>query len=567
MFDRELARAGQLNRRGAYRDAVDALDRALAIAGTARERARALIGLAHVLPRQGDLQAALRRASEAVAQVRALDPPDSGDDDRDRWLAEALTELCYVYASFLMGRDALQAGRQALAAARRAGDPVREGWALNRLAVANASMDQAEQATHDTMQALEIAQQHEAQDRELLLSCLNNLAHFWLQAHAEALRNEDRSAAAEALEHAEPYALRAAELVKAEGNPFLVVVTLSNRVEHLLGAGGYARALDIADEYERIALAHGYAGMVQQARAQRALLRVRQDGPDADEALADMQSLLDGGGEGKGENAPTLPGRLRRQLCLAMYQARKRRGDFARALAAHEQLSALERAFARNAMALQTEAMLIRQEFLQAQARAEHALRDARRERERAEQAEQEQHKLRQQAAELGRMAHEDALTGLNNRRHAEFALPLLLERARQEQRPIALGLLDVDHFKQVNDVHGHGMGDQVLQRIAQLLRGQLRSADLIARVGGEEFMLVFVGVPAERAQEISERLRQAVAGYAWSDLTPSLTVTASIGLAVGEPPERSDRLVETADQALYTAKHGGRNRIHTLPT
>ena len=561
MFERELARALQMSRRGAYRDATDALELALVAADSVRDRARALILIAHNLPRQGDLQAALRRASEAVAVAYGISGPD-----QDRWQAEAMTELCYVYAQFQMGRDAVQAGWQALAAARRAADPVREAWALNRLAVAHAIADQIDQACRDTLQALEIAQQHhDAADRELMLSCLNNLAHFWLQAHGEALRDDEHAAAAIALAQAEPYAVRAAELVREEGNPFLIVVSLSNLVEYQLGAGAIDEALAHADEYEQLAVRHGYAGLIQQARAQRAQLQLKRDdsagATDAFEALEAMRDLV-------AQPAPhQLPARLRRQLAIAMHRGYKQRGDPAKALEAHELLAALERQSARNAMALQTEAMLIRQEFEQAQARAEHALQDARRERERADQAEQEQQRLRQQAAEFGRMAHEDALTGLNNRRHAEFALPLLLDRARLEGKTIALGMLDIDHFKQVNDGFGHGIGDLVLQKVAQLVKRQLRSADLIARVGGEEFMLVFVGATPAKAQEICERLRAVVAGHLWGELTRGLRVTISIGLAAGVPPQRPQQLVEAADQALYVAKDSGRNRVQYQAT
>ncbi|MBB3194412.1 GGDEF domain-containing protein [Roseateles terrae] len=559
MFQRELARALDLSRRGAYRDATDALERSLAAASDDRERVLTLTALAHILPRQGDLQAALRRASEAVALARQT--PGEGYDTR---LAEALTELSFVYSQFLMGRDALQAAGQALAAARLARDPVREAWALNRLAVAYAAMDQTEQACQDTLQALEIAQgrvdrERADADRELLLSCLNNLAHFWLQAHGEALRNNDRSAAAEALAQAGPYAERAATLVRGEPNPFIIAVTLSNQVEHLLGAGEHAQAAALIDEYDGLSRLHGYAGMQRQAQAQRALMNLKGRPSEVEAAVSTIQRLL------SGQEPPPLPARMRRQMSLAMYQACKARNDFARALAAHEQLSDLERQSARSAMALQTEAMLIRQEFEQAQARAEHALQDARRERERADHAEQEHSKLKRQADELGRMAHEDALTGLNNRRHAEFALPLLLERARQERRPIALGLLDVDYFKRVNDTWGHGMGDLVLQQVALCLRKQLRAADLLARVGGEEFMLVFVGVPSARAQEICERLRAAIARHAWNELAPKLTLTVSIGLSTAESPDHPQTLVETADQALYAAKNGGRNRVHQM--
>lgn len=559
MFQRELARAHDLSRRGAYRDATDALERSLAVAGDDRERVHILTALAHILPRQGDLQAALRRASEAVALARQT--PGEGFDAR---LAEALTDLAFVYAQFQMGRDAAQTAWQALAAARRAHDRVREAWALNRLAVAYAAMDQTEQACQDTLQALEIAQAHVDPDsahgdRELLLSCLNNLAHFWLQAHGESLRNGDRTGAAEALAQAGPYAQRAATLVREEPNPFIIAVTLSNQVEQLLGSGDLAQASGLIDEYEALSVRHGYAGMQRQARAQRALMGLRGDALTVDASVTAIQHLL------SGQDPPPLPARMRRQMSLAMYQTCKARGDFARALAAHEQLSELERQSARSAMALQTEAMLIRQEFEQAQARAEHALQDARRERERADQAEQEHSRLKRQADELGRMAHEDALTGLNNRRHAEFALPLLVERARQERKPIALGLLDVDFFKRVNDTWGHGMGDLVLQQVALCLRKQLRAADLLARVGGEEFMLVFVGVPAARAHDICERLRIAIARHGWKELAPNLQLTVSIGLSTAEAPPQPQLLVETADQALYAAKHGGRNRVQAM--
>ncbi|WAC75210.1 GGDEF domain-containing protein [Roseateles sp. SL47] len=554
MFERELARAHDLSRRGAYRDATDALERSLAAARDDHARVLTLTALAHILPRQGDLQAALRRASEAVALAR-----QTSGDGYDARLAEALTELSFVYSQFLMGRDALQTGWQALSAARRAGDPIREAWALNRMAVAYAAMDQTEQACQDTLQALEIAQTRPDGDKELLLSCLNNLAHFWLQAFGEAMRNGDRHAAGEALSYAGPYAQRAATLVREEHNPFIIAVTLSNQVEQLLGIGDTARASALIAEYDALARRHGYAGMERQARAQRALVHLRGTNKEVEAAILTIQSLL------SGEDPPPLPARMRRQLSLTLYQTCKARGDPARALAALEQLSELERQSARSAMALQTEAMLIRQEFEQAQARAEHALQDARRERERADHAEQEQTRLKRQADELGRMAHEDALTGLNNRRHAEFALPLLLERARQERKPIALGLLDVDHFKHVNDTWGHGVGDQVLQQVAGCLRRQLRAADLLARVGGEEFMLVFVGVTPARAQEICERLRAGIARHAWKDVAPELNLTVSIGLSACDLPERAQALVETADQALYAAKHGGRNQVHLM--
>lgn len=169
---------------------------------------------------------------------------------------------------------------------------------------------------------------------------------------------------------------------------------------------------------------------------------------------------------------------------------------------------------------------------------------------------------MHEHAAALDRAAHEDVLTGLHNRRHAEFALPLLVEGARQAGLQISLGVIDVDHFKRVNDQFGHGAGDLVLQQLAQLLRTKMRSADLLARVGGEEFLVVLVGIAPAEALEICERLRTAVAAHDWQRIKPGLSVHLSMGLAGGVPPAEAKTLMEWADQALYAAKRGGRNRV-----
>jgi diguanylate cyclase (GGDEF)-like protein len=122
---------------------------------------------------------------------------------------------------------------------------------------------------------------------------------------------------------------------------------------------------------------------------------------------------------------------------------------------------------------------------------------------------------------------------------------------------------LDVDHFKRINDTHGHAVGDAVLQQLAQLLRHRLRSADLLARTGGEEFLAVLVGSTPQQAAEICERLRLAVAEHDWAAITPGLAVRISVGIAGGTPPLAADTLLNRADHALYAAKRGGRNRVH----
>ncbi|MDO9092264.1 MAG: GGDEF domain-containing protein [Rubrivivax sp.] len=164
----------------------------------------------------------------------------------------------------------------------------------------------------------------------------------------------------------------------------------------------------------------------------------------------------------------------------------------------------------------------------------------------------------RQRAAEYAAAAERDALTGLGNRRHLERRCAELLPALAKEGAAVSLALLDVDHFKLVNDTHGHAAGDQVLVQLAQLLRENTRTGDVLARHGGEEFVIVLPGMPLQRAAEVCERLRERVAAHDWA-LTGGVTV--SIGL-VASPPHELRALLQRADEAMYRAKRDGRNSV-----
>lgn len=177
---------------------------------------------------------------------------------------------------------------------------------------------------------------------------------------------------------------------------------------------------------------------------------------------------------------------------------------------------------------------------------------------------------LRQQLQEIGALqtqlteqAVRDPLTGLYNRRHLAAALGPALLRCQAQQQPAALLLLDIDHFKQTNDQHGHAVGDQQLQLLGQLLQRHSRPQDLACRYGGDEFLLLFTGLDAAAALERTEALRQAFAGLPLRQGTLELPGTLSCGLAVF--PQHADgpeSLMLCADQALYQAKLQGRNRV-----
>jgi diguanylate cyclase (GGDEF)-like protein len=133
----------------------------------------------------------------------------------------------------------------------------------------------------------------------------------------------------------------------------------------------------------------------------------------------------------------------------------------------------------------------------------------------------------------------------------------------REDSLPVAAAMIDVDHFKRVNDTFGHGTGDEVLRRISQTIREGLRDSDIAVRFGGEELIVFLVGASALGAIEYGERVRSAV-GRQPLDLGNGIVVpiTVSVGIAVRDPREPLDSLIRRADEALYRAKAGGRNRV-----
>ncbi len=155
-----------------------------------------------------------------------------------------------------------------------------------------------------------------------------------------------------------------------------------------------------------------------------------------------------------------------------------------------------------------------------------------------------------------------DPLTGTGNRRMLELRLAEEIQRARRYQRTLTAVFLDLDHFKQVNDRHGHGVGDAVLVRVAESLNARLRHSDHLARFGGEEFVLLLTETGLDAALALVERMRTAVAELRIPELLPG-HITLSAGLAQWQPGESAEALLHRADQALYRAKAAGRNRAH----
>jgi len=163
--------------------------------------------------------------------------------------------------------------------------------------------------------------------------------------------------------------------------------------------------------------------------------------------------------------------------------------------------------------------------------------------------------------------ATRDGLTRVYNRKYLSEALPREVGFATRHGRPLSLMMIDIDHFKKINDTHGHSGGDFVLQSVARTLGVALRDEDTLARYGGEEFAAILRDTGAADALLCAERLRRGVEGMTYDFAGAKVAVTVSVGVATMLPdkPITHDKLVETADRCLYQAKRNGRNRVESV--
>lgn len=171
--------------------------------------------------------------------------------------------------------------------------------------------------------------------------------------------------------------------------------------------------------------------------------------------------------------------------------------------------------------------------------------------------------KLKEYAAEMERLATTDSLTGVCNRRHFLAVGEREISRASRYGRRLSLMMMDIDHFKLVNDTHGHAAGDATLRALSETCLAALRGNDIFGRFGGEEFTAILPEASSETAAEVAERLRQSIADLTVTFENRAIHVTVSIGVATLTPEDTSvEDLLKRADDALYQAKDAGRNRV-----
>ncbi len=169
---------------------------------------------------------------------------------------------------------------------------------------------------------------------------------------------------------------------------------------------------------------------------------------------------------------------------------------------------------------------------------------------------------LREMLAQVEKMATHDELTGLPNRRQVLDLLAHEERRSHRKNHPPCVAVIDIDHFKRVNDTKGHQAGDETLRQFARIMLETLRTGDVLARWGGEEFLLLLPDTPLDEAVQVMQRLRERCAAPGQWGEWHHLQVSFSAGIAALQPDETTQSAIARADAALYAAKHAGRNQV-----
>jgi diguanylate cyclase (GGDEF)-like protein len=338
----------------------------------------------------------------------------------------------------------------------------------------------------------------------------------------------------------EPLAREVVDLSKSLKDPFYDAFTLGNLGEILVHTAKLDEAKSFLDQSNALATKHNFSAVLSRVRCSYAELAL---------AVGDLSKSLALVAEARSDPATTGSPSTMLRIEYASYKAYAALGDYAQALRSLEALRLIESQRATQQLRARSQVMLTRLE----------ASENERRGIERAN-AVASAHAAR--ANELERAAYEDELTGLANRRALDYRLANLQSAAASTNQHVSLAMIDVDHFKQINDRFGHGVGDLVLQQVARILLSSGGSDELVARVGGEEFVVCWL-VTDENASvsERLERLRLEVSDFPWHTITTGLEVTVSIGVARGDNVN-AESLLELADFAMYRAKRGGRNRV-----
>jgi diguanylate cyclase (GGDEF)-like protein len=490
-------------------------------ADDAPRRLRAGLLLLQLRYRTGSLAAMLDLSHQVLPLLRASGPATQ--------LIDTLRMVALCAADTSRFELSLSSAQEALRLALELDDQARISLATNALACFFERAGDPWQAERLMLEAL--AQGRAQPEPHPVFVALNNLGAALIGKYYLLRDSMPPDEALEPLRVARPFIEESLALARAGLDPFFKVFTIGNMGEVLVHLGEPDQAARLLDEAEEMAQRHGFEAQAWRVGcSQGELMLLRQQAQRAWDKLSAVQAAA-----AKADQRAT---HLR--LHHALWRTAVALGRTADALEHLQHYLRLERQRSMTQLRAQSELFVTRME---------------------AEQARQEAQRHHARARALEADVRRDQLTGLGNRREAEARWPELLRAAKAHEAPLAVAMLDLDQFKQVNDQHGHAVGDAVLVALARLLQAHTRASDLVARLGGEEFLIVLPDTEAARAQEVCERLRARVEGHDWGALVPGLAVTVSIGLSQA-PPYDAKTLSLRADAALYRAKAAGRNRL-----
>lgn len=377
-----------------------------------------------------------------------------------------------------------------------------------------------------------------------LLATLNNLAAVLIGKFYSLRDSAADDEAREALNASLPFAREVKLLVPALNDPYFVAFADGNLGEILVHLGQFEEAEGLLQDALSASQTLGFDAVASRVLCSIAEMHLaRGDINSAQQLLSNLLS--------ESATAQTVSTSLR--AYYGLYLAHRTRGDSGEALRALESFRRIENQRTLQQLKARSELMVTR---LEADENERKGLARA--------YGIAQAHASR--AVELERMALEDELTGLGNRRALDLSLPDVVNAARQHHQPLAVVVLDLDHFKRINDIFGHAIGDKVLMQVAKLLREHSRADDRVTRIGGEEFVKVMPNTTCAEAFAICERLRLRVSDFQWGAIAPNLVVTLSAGIA-SAPEYEALALLERADLAMYRAKRAGRNRVAVAPT
>jgi diguanylate cyclase (GGDEF)-like protein len=508
------------------------------------ELADARAGIAEACARldRGDIPGATAGAMRAVSILREADAHDH--------LAAALAIAATAQAEAGNLDVALQLATESVALAQAGGDGRALVLACRAAGEVHGLVGQLAEGARLLGQALKASApvEHGGEHAQILDALCRN-----------ALRQAERDprpgapSATDLIEDAIEHGRRGLDAARRVRNRHAEAACAGSLAQALLRHGDPGDALPLLQQARALAAENGFALLAHRIAALDGEARLACG--DARAALAELSGLA---------VACERAGELLIEVDVqrALHRGARTVGDFPMALAAHERFHQLDARIRTEVAQTRARVLINAVETQNAQLEAEKARLEAELLRLKSRRLESEKRALEAQARLLDRHAHQDALTGLWNRRYIDDELPRLLTEAGTRDAPLTLAIGDIDLFKSINDKYGHPTGDAVLCAVADLLRDNCRPSDAVARVGGEEFLLVLEDTDPRGAGQVCERLRSAVEKHAWSGIAPDLVVTISFGISDRAAGADARDLLATADRHLYAAKNGGRNRV-----